>query len=104
MSLNDIPSSIPYWRELVEDANWSKCVYTFGSPPPFLPYAQFLITLPLVLAASLLQIGGEDNVKEAHTLMEQVPGLTQRIAGKSIPLEVCRTHSAHLYMLISSVS
>lgn len=41
------------------------------------------------MAICLLEIGGADNVKEASKLMDEVPGLRQKIAGKSIPLEVC---------------
>lgn len=48
---------------------WSKACYSYG------------------MAVCLIEIGGEDNTKEAAKLMEQVPGLRQKIAGKSIPLE-----------------
>lgn len=54
------------------------------------------------MAACLLELGSTENVKEASKLMEQVPKLRQKIAGKSIPLEVsiiilfycfiCETH------------
>jgi hypothetical protein len=40
------------------------------------------------MAVCLLEIGGTDSVEEASKLMEKVPGLRQKIAGKSIPLEV----------------
>jgi hypothetical protein len=40
------------------------------------------------MAVCLLEIGGADNIEEASKLMEKVPGLRQKIAGKSIPLEV----------------
>jgi hypothetical protein len=52
---------------------WSKSIYSYG------------------MAVCLLEIGGEDVEmrKEAAHLMGQVPSLRQKIAGKSIPLEVC---------------
>jgi len=64
---------------------WSKSIYSYG------------------MAVCLLEIGGEDVEmrKEAAHLMGQVPSLRQKIAGKSIPLEVCHA-SYHLRMLILS--
>ena len=49
---------------------WSKSTYTYGA------------------AVCLLQIDGEKHAREAAALMTKVPTLRQRIAGKSIPLEV----------------
>jgi hypothetical protein len=49
---------------------WSKATYTYS------------------VAATLLQLGGEKNTSEALDLMKKVPEMRQRIAGKSIPLEV----------------
>jgi Protein of unknown function (DUF3808) len=49
---------------------WSKACYTFGT------------------AICLLHLGGEEGKKEAVKLFAKVPSLRQRIAGKSIPLEV----------------
>jgi hypothetical protein len=40
------------------------------------------------MAICLLHVGGEEGKKEAAVLFEDVPKLRQRIAGKSIPLEV----------------
>jgi hypothetical protein len=40
------------------------------------------------MAVCLLELGSKDNVIEAAKLMEKVPGLRQKIAGKSIPVEV----------------
>lgn len=39
----------------------------------------------------------KERVKEASALMTKVPGLRQKIAGKSIPLEVC-IFVVHLFM------
>ena len=43
------------------------------------------------MAVCLLELAREDEEKkkEAARLMEGVPGLRQKIAGKSIPMEVC---------------
>ncbi|KIM74729.1 hypothetical protein PILCRDRAFT_827932 [Piloderma croceum F 1598] len=65
----DIPGSLVCWRDLQAEATWSKSCYSYG------------------MAACLLEIGGTNNVEEASKLMEKVPGLRQKIAGKSIPLE-----------------
>jgi len=69
MSLYDMPNGIKYWRELLGNANWSKCVYTYA------------------LACCLYREGGRQNIVEAKKLFSEVPGLMQRIAGRSIPLE-----------------
>lgn len=66
----DIPSALDCWKHLAAEATWSKAVYAYGA------------------AVSLLQIGGEENYKEAEQFFAKVPTLMQRIAGKSIPLEV----------------
>lgn len=69
LALWDIPESLKCWRNLRKESTWSKACYTYG------------------VAALLIQLGGEDNRKEALRLCEEVPTLRQRIAGKSIPLE-----------------
>ena len=46
------------------------------------------------MAVCLLEIGGVDKDKEAAKLMEKVPSLRQKIAGKSIPLEVMMDSSS----------
>jgi len=46
------------------------------------------------MAACLFELGGADNQKEAEKFMNEVPQLRQRIAGKSIPLEVSRFQSS----------
>ncbi|KAI1787088.1 hypothetical protein LXA43DRAFT_1184699 [Ganoderma leucocontextum] len=69
LALWDVPASLEQWRTLAAEATWSKSTYTYG------------------VAVCLLQIGGEKHVAEVAELMEKVPALRQRIAGKSIPLE-----------------
>ncbi|OBZ74848.1 Tetratricopeptide repeat protein 39B [Grifola frondosa] len=69
LALWDISASLECWRNLASDATWSKATYTYG------------------IAVCLLELGGDKNCEEAGSLMEKVPNLRQRIAGKSIPLE-----------------
>ncbi|KIY49684.1 hypothetical protein FISHEDRAFT_40551 [Fistulina hepatica ATCC 64428] len=77
LSLWDLSSSLEYWRILAQEATWSKCVYTYS------------------MAACILQMTQADGdtqadipqFEEAVRLMVSVPGLRQRIAGKSIPFE-----------------
>ena len=54
----------------LNDSQWSKAAYAYGT------------------AVCLLEVGGEKNKEEARKLLRQIPDLRQRIAGKSIPLEV----------------
>jgi len=68
-ALWDVAASLECWRHLEAEATWSKATYTYG------------------MAASLLQLEGEERKTDATKLMERVTGLRQRIAGKSIPLE-----------------
>ncbi|KAF8989351.1 hypothetical protein BDQ17DRAFT_1402144 [Cyathus striatus] len=69
LALWEVEKSMEWWKNLVQEATWSKSIYSYG------------------LAVCLLQLGGEGQKKEAAKLMEKVPGLRQKIAGKSIPLE-----------------
>ncbi|KAF7982688.1 hypothetical protein HWV62_27180 [Athelia sp. TMB] len=77
----DIPASLVCWRDLQAEATWSKACYSYG------------------MAVCLLEIGGADNDKEAAKLMEKVPSLRQKIAGKSIPLEKFVARKARKYQL-----
>jgi len=97
LALWDIEASLNYWRDLELEATvsiiisfmrtprmisffqqWSKAIYSYG------------------MAVCLLEISKTDgdetkkkeSIAEAAKLMEKVPGLRQKIAGKSIPLEV----------------
>ncbi|KAJ6511716.1 hypothetical protein DFH09DRAFT_1251567 [Mycena vulgaris] len=79
LALADVGASLACWRDLEREASWSKATYTYG------------------MAVCLLESAGaggeekeearEEKEKEARKLMERVPGLRQKIAGKSIPLE-----------------
>ncbi|KDQ50613.1 hypothetical protein JAAARDRAFT_41924 [Jaapia argillacea MUCL 33604] len=69
MSLWDVRKSLEYWRNLLQDATWSKASYAYGA------------------AVCLLTLGGEENEKEAAALLARIPRLRQKLAGKSIPLE-----------------
>ncbi|KAH7911470.1 hypothetical protein BJ138DRAFT_1172533 [Hygrophoropsis aurantiaca] len=75
-ALWDIPASLTCWRSLEAEATWSKACYTYG------------------MAACLATMGDQ---KEASKLMSKVPGLRQRIAGKSIPLEKFVARKARKY-------
>ncbi|KIM37750.1 hypothetical protein M413DRAFT_448267 [Hebeloma cylindrosporum] len=75
LALWDLEESLKCWRNLEREATWSKAIYSYG------------------MAVCLLEstLGDENERKqrsaEAIRLMEKVPGLRQKIAGKSIPLE-----------------
>jgi len=79
LALWDIPTSLEYWRKLRAEASWSKACYTYG------------------VAVCLLQIAGKANEDEAYELLQKVPSLMQRIAGKSIPLEKFIARKARKY-------
>jgi Protein of unknown function (DUF3808) len=115
-ALWDIRGSVGCWRRLREEAGWSKAVYAYGlavglyelgenGPPSRLPNGGTPITeiadVQLEVADDQLRLqekafvhdGGAKDVKsseleEAAAILESVPGLMQRIAGKSIPFEV----------------
>ncbi|KAF8989356.1 hypothetical protein BDQ17DRAFT_1434505 [Cyathus striatus] len=69
LALWEVEKSMEWWKSMVQEATWSKSIYSYG------------------MAVCLLQLGGEGQKKEAAKLMEKVPGLRQKITGKSIPLE-----------------
>ncbi|KAL5496113.1 hypothetical protein ACEPAH_3030 [Sanghuangporus vaninii] len=69
LALYDPLESLACWRNLHAEATWSKACYAYG------------------ISVCLLALGEEERLKEADSFMEKVPKLTQRIAGKSIPLE-----------------
>ncbi|KAF8070007.1 hypothetical protein FPV67DRAFT_1753952 [Lyophyllum atratum] len=80
--MEEVGASAACWRVLEREATWSKSIYSYG------------------LAACLLEDWDTDDLTteegrkkkeermgEAGRLMGRVPGLRQKIAGKSIPLE-----------------
>ena len=69
MSLNDWPEAYKCFTVLANENNWSKALYNYGR------------------AAALYQTGDPSAQEEAKEIMERVPSMTQKIAGKSIPLE-----------------
>lgn len=56
------------------------------------------------MAVCLLELGGEGNVIEATKLMDKVPALRQKIAGKSIPVEVSSSDTWCAFLSIDCVS
>ncbi|KAJ7473524.1 hypothetical protein FB451DRAFT_1367440 [Mycena latifolia] len=78
LALADVRASLACWRDLEREATWSKSIYSYG------------------MAVCLLESAGDDTGtdeeaktarEEARKLMERVPTLRQKIAGKSIPVE-----------------
>ncbi|KAH8108397.1 hypothetical protein DFH11DRAFT_1634250 [Phellopilus nigrolimitatus] len=74
IALWDVSASLEQWRALEREATWSKACYIYG------------------VAACLLQMDGEgkereERLKEAATLLEKIPSVVHKIAGKSIPIE-----------------
>ncbi len=78
LALWDVPESMASWRDLERESSWSKAIYTYG------------------VAACLLQ--GSGPTDDAAALLEKVPGLLQKIAGKSIPLEKLVSRRARKFM------
>ncbi|WFD23897.1 hypothetical protein MEQU1_002591 [Malassezia equina] len=69
LSLNQWADAHACMTVLANENNWSKALYTYAR------------------AATLYQTGDPGAQEEAKDIMERVPSMTQRIAGKSIPLE-----------------
>ncbi|KAK0191720.1 hypothetical protein F5146DRAFT_929724 [Armillaria mellea] len=76
LALWDIKASLACWTDLEREATWSKAIYAYG------------------MAVCLLETGGD-----ARPLMERVPKLRQKIAGKSIPLEKLVARKARKFLL-----
>ncbi|KAJ7875576.1 hypothetical protein B0H14DRAFT_2715695 [Mycena olivaceomarginata] len=75
LALADVDSSLECWRHLEREATWSKSIYSYG------------MAVCLLESTAGTEADRKARVEEARKLMERVPGLRQKIAGKSIPLE-----------------
>ncbi|KAI5118785.1 hypothetical protein M0805_005015 [Coniferiporia weirii] len=76
MALWDVHAALVQWRALESEATWSRACYIYG------------------VAACLLRVedkggegGAEERRAEAAALLERIPGVVHKIAGKSIPME-----------------
>ncbi|WWC90109.1 uncharacterized protein L201_005042 [Kwoniella dendrophila CBS 6074] len=75
MMLSNWKGALDCFSILKEESNWSRATYTYAA------------------AACLVQISQEDGgdsgikLKEAEKFMNQIPKLTKKIAGKSLPIE-----------------
>ncbi|KDR77972.1 hypothetical protein GALMADRAFT_224382 [Galerina marginata CBS 339.88] len=83
LSLWDLKESLVCWRDLEREATWSKAIYSYGM-------AVCLLEISVSRTRGVDKGADEEakkNLEEAAKLMDKVPGLRQKIAGKSIPLE-----------------
>ncbi|KAJ3905420.1 hypothetical protein F5879DRAFT_950591 [Lentinula edodes] len=103
MALWHIRGSLEAWEVLQVEATWSKSIYSYGM-------AVGLLELADALERGELESEPKANItnekartpakmrEEATKLMEKVPGLRQKIAGKSIPLEKFVARKARKYI------
>ncbi|KAF7342328.1 hypothetical protein MVEN_01821200 [Mycena venus] len=75
LALADVDKSLECWRTLEGEATWSKSIYSYG------------MAVCLLESTAGNEADRKKRVEEARKLMERVPTLRQKIAGKSIPLE-----------------
>jgi hypothetical protein len=105
-----IAESLECWRGLVADATWSKAVYTYAAStclvelvqsesPPSTSASSSATSIPnqKVNRKKTVDQEREERNKEAKEMMATVPGLMQRIAGKSIPMEKFAARKAQKY-------
>ncbi|KAH8831470.1 hypothetical protein DL96DRAFT_1587977 [Flagelloscypha sp. PMI_526] len=94
LCLWQVEESLGRWKSLMGEATWSRTVYTYG-------YACCLLQLATTPGLSREELSKEKKlamIKEAKELMEKVPNLRQKIAGKSIPLEKFVARRARKYL------
>jgi Protein of unknown function (DUF3808) len=107
-----VAESLECWRVLVADATWSKAVYTYSAAACLIELVQYgSASTPLSNSASssatstpnkkakkkTLDQERKERNDEAKEMIVKVPGLMQRIAGKSIPLEKFAARKAQKY-------
>ena len=109
-----VAESLECWRTLVTDATWSKAVYTYGAAVCLIELVQYGSSAPTASSSQsahssatstpkrqpsrkALDQEQEERNKEAKEIMATVPGLMQRIAGKSIPMEKFAARKAQKY-------
>ena len=109
LSLVQIAESLECWRALVADATWSKAVYTYAAATCLVELVQYEPSHSTSASSSATSIPNqkanrkkadqerEKRHKEAKEMMATVPGLMQRIAGKSIPMEKFGARKAQKY-------
>lgn len=99
-ALWELQESLACWRELEREATWSKACYAYG-------VAACLIEINANYDSHRQQ-GNEktelSGLREAQKLLAELPNRLQRIAGKSIPLEVsppsmcCSSYFLHVLL------
>jgi hypothetical protein len=66
----DFENAYELFKTLCKESMWSKCIYLYQQ------------------AISLYTTGKQEDMDRVVKMMKKIPKLTQKIAGKSIPLEV----------------
>ncbi|KAF8200119.1 hypothetical protein BJ912DRAFT_1029695 [Pholiota molesta] len=78
LALWDVEASLGCWRDLEREATWSKAIYSYGMA---------VCLLESTNTRDVADAEKKTRRDEAARMMERVPGLRQKIAGKSIPME-----------------
>ncbi|KAF5358693.1 hypothetical protein D9758_007656 [Tetrapyrgos nigripes] len=90
LCLWDLESSVEAWKVLQNEATWSKAIYAYGMAVCLLELADVQDageTKPSSNTNKVPRLSSKEMRAQATELMKKVPGLRQKIAGKSIPLE-----------------